>query len=131
MKLDDVFTLKDYARYYIDCDAFMKWVSNCPHNEQNVETQITQMFPNVEQMEISTEDEEGNEMSVEYIQREITETKNSKNEQTITTRVTLLMGLVNIVLDYPNENDTEELSLRKQLAANTLVNMGILKPIKK
>ena len=122
--------------YYIDCNAFMKWVSDCPHNEQNIDTEIVQMYPNVDGPDIRVVD--GNMADINYIQRQVTETKSSKNETTVSARMSLLMTFINVLmelnpyLDYGDKDFTvsmeiEKMPFRYQLAASTLLQLGILK----
>ena len=122
------FTLHNGEEYYFDCNALMKWVMDCPHNEQNVETQITQMFPNMESAAATMETDDGDEVSIDFIQREITETKNTKNDVAVATRVNLIMTFVNALLELECRDNP---SFRHQVAANSLLQLGILKQIEK
>lgn len=131
------FSLYD-GEWYIDCEALMEWISRCPNSEQNVETTILQSYPSLQIIDdIAIDDsDEIQEKVVETSRREITETKNTKNEFMNTVRMNLIFTFIgNLLSSSTGDFGTtdifkdEELSLKHKLSANTLIQLGILKKV--
>ena len=77
----------DNKQYAIDMNKLMAWVSKTPANEKNVTTSISQLWPIVE---------DGND---ETMQKEVTETKSTLNENMNNVRYDFVRILINTILN--------------------------------
>lgn len=137
MKTDIMFQM-DGVSWYLDLDVLMEWVSRTPNNERNVETQISDVYMPVSSVNINEE------MTIDFPaemtetpRREITETKNTRDELMSTARINLIMTMVSVLFGKVGTMNFGEidimketsLSFKHQIAANTLIQLGILKKV--
>ena len=79
--------------WYFDGDALIEWVSKCTNNEKNIETVITNVYPMEADENNNVESLGGLVPIMETPRKEITETKNSKNELFSTTRINFIFSI--------------------------------------
>lgn len=112
----------DDKQYAIDMSKLMQWVAKTPSNEKNVTTSISHLWPLME-------DENDNS-----VQKEITETKSTLNENMNNVRYDFVRILVNTLLSPVYNSDgmplkavsLSDLSFGQMIAFNSLVKEGII-----
>lgn len=111
----------DNKQYAIDMNKLMAWVSKTPANEKNVTTSISQLWPIVE---------DGND---ETMQKEVTETKSTLNENMNNVRYDFVRILINTILNPLFNGDgmlinssINDFTFGQSLAFNTLLKEGII-----
>ena len=132
-------------QYYLDLNQAMKWISECPSNESNTETEIRIIEPlpdedgNIPGIPIEIDDEQISIPPVMQPTKEVVETKSSKNEQTMEIRRQLVTSLLSMLFQ-PGGSDEDEtmqtvvtlnkhLTFNHKLVMNTFLEMGILKVV--
>lgn len=111
----------DNKEYAIDMSELMAWVSKTPANEKNITTSITQLWPIMEDGDDS-------------MQKEVTETKSTLNENLNNVRYDFVRILINTVLNplyspdgiVTRVNTLSELTFGQKLAFNSLLKEGII-----
>lgn len=126
--------------YMLDLDKVMKWISECPSNENRVDTEIHIIEPLDEDNDINMPVEDDMEEYPSTVAvpstKEVTESKSNKNPQMSEIRWNLVFKLIDTLFSsgYNSDRDiacllcdNRELTFAHRLAMNTLMDMGILK----
>ena len=130
----------DGMEYMLDLDKAMKWISECPSNENRVDTEIHIVEPLDEEGTVDAPVEDDMEeysttLSVPST-KEVTESKSNKNPQMSEIRWNLVFKLIDTLFSSGYNSDrsiacllcsNRELTFAHRLVMNTLMNMGILK----
>lgn len=105
--------------YMIDMDAVMKWVSETPNSEKNINTITTMNYPVIDGEEI--------------IEKEISETKSTLNETMNNVRYDFLRILLNTLFTtFTNElnqslsSSINDLTFAQKIVFNTLLAKKII-----
>lgn len=130
----------DGMEYMLDLDKTMKWISECPSNENRVDTEIHIIEPLDEDSDINIPVEDDMEEYPSTVAvpstKEVTESKSNKNPQMSEIRWNLVFKLIDTLFSsgYNSDRDiacllcnNRELTFAHRLAINTLMDMGILK----
>lgn len=117
------------AKYAIDLDKLMKWVSTTPSSEKNVATTITQIIPIIDEESNVDDDSIAN-----FSTKEITENKDTLNDTMNNIRYDIIKLLLNTLfssVDHLNSSSLQEvLSIQQRICFNTLLNKGIIIELK-
>jgi len=115
----------DGVYYAIDLDAIMKWVSDTPVYEKNINTITTMTYSMME-----------NEDGEEVVEKEVNENKSSMNDVMNNVRYDLIKTLLNILfVTFTNELNQlitfnlKDLSFGQKLAFNSLLAKKIIKEV--
>ena len=111
------------GKYYaIDIDKIMKWVSETPNTEKNINTITTMSYP-------IANDEEDNEI----VEKEITENKSSLNDTMNNVRYDLLRNLFNVLFTTITNDlgqvlncNLDSLTMSQKIIFNTLLHKKII-----
>lgn len=117
--------------YYIDIDAMMAWITTATAAEKNVVTQITDTIPMPED---GTNADDGVLMPNPL--REVSETKSTMNETTVTLRYNIIMTFLSNLFSPSVDKESmtatvirkaSDFGFQQALSFQTLLEAGILK----
>ena len=113
----------DGKYYKIDMDAAMKWVTENPSSERNINVTTTLTYPVIEGEEV--------------VEKEISENKSTLNDVMCNVRYDLIRTMLNTLLTtFTNDLNHaitmtfSDLSFSQKLAFNTLLTKGIIQELK-
>lgn len=115
----------DGVIYKIDIDELMKWVSETPSTEKNINTITTLTYP------MSEDDED------EIVEKEVSENKSSLNDTMNNIRYDVIRNLINVLFTTYTNNGNEvtvytlnDFTFSQKIVFNTLLAKNIIKAVK-